>query len=343
MLEKSKVQELLSLNQDPGLKVSLSLPTHRTQPDNKQDPIVFKNLIAQTEKKLLETLNQAEADVYLDKLEEIQTDRELFNTTLEGLLIYVTKNNLETVKIPQPLKESVVVDKILNLMPLMAYHDKYQQVHAIDIRKDSYGYYLIDQYGKEKIELDHIIDEFTNLYDDFDADSTLNFSSTGSWHGHRSSGEEIDMDRVKYFRYLNREFSEFFTDNKLPIVVFGTTENVAEFKKLTDFDVSGIEKPLKDMNQEELTSEIKEFLKHENKENRDFYENKLAHAYEQRLVSNDLEAIKEDMTTGKVGILLIKDEHEAQYNQLILDSQETGVEVHFLDTIKHPVVAINRY
>ncbi|NLD34271.1 MAG: hypothetical protein GX653_05110, partial [Clostridiales bacterium] len=55
MQNKFSLYQFLAKARDPQLpRISLYLPTHRVQPDNQQDPIQFKNLLQQAEKRLTE-------------------------------------------------------------------------------------------------------------------------------------------------------------------------------------------------------------------------------------------------------------------------------------------------
>jgi hypothetical protein len=64
LLTKELIQELLSTEQNPCF--SLYMPTHRTHPENQQDPIRFKNLVRQMEESLLQKYSAAEVKEYLE-------------------------------------------------------------------------------------------------------------------------------------------------------------------------------------------------------------------------------------------------------------------------------------
>lgn len=337
-----KYNDLVNLNNEDGLKVTMTLPTHRTAPDNKSDPIVFKNLMKQAEEKLLEKIPNSGAKPYLEQLDAISMDHELFNNCLDSMVVFVSKQNALTLCLSTPLKESVIVSETLNLMPYFEYEDKYQKVYGLDLRKDSFTFYELDRYGQSQKDVD-IISEFSELYDDFDNDSNLNFSSQGTFHGHRSSGEEVDNDKVKYFRYLNREFNEYLRHHPLPLVVFGTTENIALFEKMSDLEFEKADKPFKDYDSDELKEIVEKGLDTINSEVRENFETKLAYATRDDKVNHDPESIKEDLQQGRIDTLVIKDMNQVEFNEIMMQALENKVVVHFLDSIEHPILAIRRY
>ncbi|MDZ7622820.1 MAG: hypothetical protein U5J96_00005, partial [Ignavibacteriaceae bacterium] len=60
---KTLIQELLSVNQTPCL--SLYMTTHRSHPENLQNPIRFQNLVKQLEESLLEQYSAIEVKKFL--------------------------------------------------------------------------------------------------------------------------------------------------------------------------------------------------------------------------------------------------------------------------------------
>lgn len=337
-----KYNDLMSLNNQEGLKVTMTLPTHRTAPDNKSDPIVFKNLMKEAEDKLLKKISSSEAKPYLEQLEALSQDHQLFNNCLDSMIVFVTKEDSKAICLSTPLDQSVNISNHLNLMPYFEYEDKYQKVYGIDLSKDSYSFYELDRYGQKEIDLD-IIDEFSELYDDFDADSNLNFSSQGTFHGHRSSGEEVDNDKVKYFRYLNREFKEYLKDSEQPLVVFGTTENVALFEKMSDLEFESVEKPYKDHSSKDLQEVVKNTLDSINFEVRENFETKLAYSLRDQKVNKNPKSILEEIQQGRIETLVIRDFKETEYNEIMIEALKNNITIHFLDSSESPILAIRHY
>jgi hypothetical protein len=58
MMNRSDLRQLQGVNEYPSL--SILLPTHRTAPDNQQDPIRVKNLVAEAKNRLLGEFSQRE-------------------------------------------------------------------------------------------------------------------------------------------------------------------------------------------------------------------------------------------------------------------------------------------
>jgi hypothetical protein len=90
------------------LSISIMLPTHRTSPDNKQDPIRLTNLVGQASKRLLEEFSRRQVDSVLTRLEkEAQAiDHE---NNLDGLALFANQDFAHFYRVPFRLQERVVI------------------------------------------------------------------------------------------------------------------------------------------------------------------------------------------------------------------------------------------
>ena len=65
-------QDILLLQQISGYPaLTITLPTHRTSPDNRQDPIRLKNLVTQATEQLLGEVGRREIEPLLTRLNEL--------------------------------------------------------------------------------------------------------------------------------------------------------------------------------------------------------------------------------------------------------------------------------
>ncbi len=89
--------------------VSILLPTHRTSPDNKRDPIVLKNLAGEATDRLIELLGKRDAAPMIGKLEE-QVAAIDMGQTLDGMAIFVSDAHAGVYLLPVPLNPRVIID-----------------------------------------------------------------------------------------------------------------------------------------------------------------------------------------------------------------------------------------
>lgn len=90
--------------------VTITLPTHRTSPDNRQDPIRVKNLVKQATERLLSEFNKREIEPLLVRMEQLANDID-YPRTLDGLAMFVNRDFARAVYLPFTLKERVLIDE----------------------------------------------------------------------------------------------------------------------------------------------------------------------------------------------------------------------------------------
>ncbi|MCL6435839.1 MAG: hypothetical protein K6T90_16830 [Leptolyngbyaceae cyanobacterium HOT.MB2.61] len=108
MITRHDLNQLQSLTRVPAL--SILLPTHRTSPDNKQDPIRVKNLVDEATTRLRAEFSQRELEPLLKRLESL-VDEIDYPHTLDGLALYVSHDFARLFYLPFPVPERVVIDQ----------------------------------------------------------------------------------------------------------------------------------------------------------------------------------------------------------------------------------------
>jgi hypothetical protein len=106
-MNRQDVLDLQSHRSHPS--VSILLPTHRTSPDNKRDPILLKNLATEATDRLVELLGKRDAAPMIRKLEAQVAAIDLRHT-LDGMAIFVSDAHAGVYLLPVPLSPRVIID-----------------------------------------------------------------------------------------------------------------------------------------------------------------------------------------------------------------------------------------
>src|SRR5262245_47017973 len=107
VMNRNDLRELQAVHTYPCL--TITLPTHRTRPDNKQDPIRVKNLVAEATNRLLGEFAKRELTPLLERLDAL-VDHIDYQYTLDGLVLAVNREMAREYMVPFALSERVVVD-----------------------------------------------------------------------------------------------------------------------------------------------------------------------------------------------------------------------------------------
>jgi len=84
LLTNESIANLVAGHKPPCL--SLYQPTHRSHPENTQNPIRFRNLVKELETSLRQSYPASETHLLLEPFEALAEDAEFWNHTLDGLV-----------------------------------------------------------------------------------------------------------------------------------------------------------------------------------------------------------------------------------------------------------------
>lgn len=90
--------------------VTITLPTHRTSPDNRQDPIRLKNLQSEAANRLTAELGKREVAAVLRVLDDLVATLD-HQYHLDGLALFVGADLARAYRLPFTLPERVIVDE----------------------------------------------------------------------------------------------------------------------------------------------------------------------------------------------------------------------------------------
>jgi hypothetical protein len=102
-----EIRELQSVHAHPC--VTITLPTHRTFPDNRQDQIRVKNLVKQATDRLDREFSKREIAPLIARLDDLASHID-YQHTLDGLVLAVNAEMAHEYVLPFALAERVVVD-----------------------------------------------------------------------------------------------------------------------------------------------------------------------------------------------------------------------------------------
>jgi hypothetical protein len=218
-MNKLDVQLLQSIRDYPAL--TITLPTHRTSPDNKQDPIRVRNLVKQAAERLLAEFPKREIEPLLARLEKLAEEID-YRYALDGLVLFVNRDFGRKYYLPFSLKERIVVDETFATRDL---------VFALN-RTPRYWVLALSE-------------KPTRLFEAV-RDSLTEISGHGFPLVHSGPGGEIrlpgagmqkagyrDEYHRQFFRQVDANFGKLARQDPLPLVVVGVDRYLAFFNEVS--------------------------------------------------------------------------------------------------------------
>jgi hypothetical protein len=131
VLAKELIQELLSVNETPCL--SLYMTTHKSHPENLQDPIRFQNLVKQLEESLLEQYSAIEVKNFLEPYVTLNNNKEFWGHTLDGLAVLGSTEFFKVIRVPIAVPELAIVADSFHTKPLRQYLQSADRYHVLGL------------------------------------------------------------------------------------------------------------------------------------------------------------------------------------------------------------------
>jgi len=201
--------------------VTVILNTHRTHPDNARDPILLKNLLVETEARLLAIMDKRSADELLGRLELIAEEID-HQHNLESLVLFANENLARYTRLPVAVTDRVVIDGTF------ATRDLVRTLHS----EHAYYVLVLDRHKARLIEafadkpVREIGGDFPMEYGDL--------YSTNKETLTQARGQDNLIE--EFFNRVDKAFQEQWKSEPHPLVLSAEERNVAHYRKVADRD-----------------------------------------------------------------------------------------------------------
>ncbi|HZJ97757.1 MAG TPA: hypothetical protein VFD12_07990 [Oligella sp.] len=231
------------IDKHEGPCLSLYQPTHRSHPENQQDPIRFKNLLRSLEQSLAEKYSKSEIDSLLKRFHELAEDRDFWQKqTLDGIAILADEREFQLFKLQRQPEEFAVVSDSFHLKPLLRLtqtQDRFQvlcvtrtDVQMFEGTRDGLDQVIFAESFPEHAdeEIDEEAIEAAIPTSSYGLDPTNHLGQVMLYQGGRKDAVQADKERFlgAVARALHNNISK---SAQLPVVLVGLAENLGVFRK----------------------------------------------------------------------------------------------------------------
>lgn len=299
--------------------ISLYQPTHRSFPENKQDTIVFKNLLRVIENSLEKISKFDDIDTIMKPFYELKEDMDFWNHTSGGIAVFASINKCIVYNLHNPVDQIAVVANSFHIKPLIKDFQSTENYHLLGLSRENFTLYQGNRYGFEEIAINPDTPRtMKEVLGDQLSDSYLShgsYAGTGGpamYHGHGEVNQEVDKDTEKYFRYVDSfVFDNYSKKSKLPLILVALTEYHSEFKRLSNNSYlleEGISKSIESLDLDETQKRVLVIIEAINMGNIQ----KMTEAYEnakaELLGSSDLKQVVKAAYESRVKKILIEED-----------------------------------
>lgn len=218
MINRQDLLELQSITSIPAL--SILLPTHRTSPDNKQDPILVKNLVDEAKARLSEEYSARELEPLAARLDALVAEID-YTYALDGLALFVSHDFAKKYYLPFSVPSRVVIDQTFATRDLVYGMHREQRYWVILLSQQATRLFAGTGDTLEEVTDKHFPMEMTGP------------GATAPTPYHADSAYVDDRHR-RFFQQVDSALTEYKED-ALPIVVGGVIRQISFFQEVSQY------------------------------------------------------------------------------------------------------------
>ncbi len=308
--------------------ISLYQPTHRSHPENKQDPIRYRNLIAEIETSLRQKYPTREVRPLLEKFQTLSHNDRFWNHRTDGLAILSSPHMFQIFELQRTVPEVLVVADSFHTKPLLRLLQSADRYQVLALSRHEAKLYEGNRYTLDPVEFKEVPSTIKESLGDQLTEQHLSVGSQGagaprsgmggragsgatpSVHAHGDKADEVDIDRDRFFRFIDRGVLEHHTrPSGLPLMLATLTEYHEPFRAVSHnphLMAAGIMKNPESLSLDDLRVEAWSCFEPVYLERLAKLSDDFQIARSRNLGSDDLARIAEAATAGRVSTLLVE-------------------------------------
>ena len=241
LLTTDSLAKLAAEQQTPCL--SLYQTTHRSRPENDQDPIRFRNLVKKLEASLLQTYSTVETRQLLEPFEALGHDDAFWKQSREGLAVLGSPGLFRIFQLQRPVPELTVVADSFHTKPLRRFLQSVDHYQILGLSLQKIQLFEGNRDVLDEIDLasgvpatitDALGEELTEAFSSVNSNGANGRSGGSTHHGHGGKKDQVEIDAEKFFRAVDRAVLEHHSrPSGLPLMLAALPEHHALFRQVS--------------------------------------------------------------------------------------------------------------
>jgi hypothetical protein len=228
-----------------GVCVSIFMPTHRTSPETKQDPIRFKNLLKEAEKRLITSgLRLSQAKKLLKPAKTLVKDNFFWQHQADGLAVFISPEVLRYFHLPFRFEELLVVTDRFHIKPLLHLFSNDGRFDILALSQNEVRLFQCTRYGITEIEPEGVPRSLKEALKYDEPEKQLQYHTrtpggTGEraaiFHGHGVGIDDAKDNILRYFRQIDHGLRELLLEERSPVVLAGVEYLLPIYREANTF------------------------------------------------------------------------------------------------------------
>jgi len=239
MVSDKTVEEILEKNGNP--LISITMPTHKMGEDIKQDPIRFKNLLANVTDALSDRgMKQSDIDEILKPAKELLEKPMFWSHQDNGLVVYLAKGYFNYFQLPYSVEEKSYINTHFLITPILPMVSLDGTFNVLAISRKNARLLQCTRNESKDITPDEVstdIDDYLEVVQEKQLQlHTGAERNKAMFFGHGSGDEDNRGVLEAYFRQLEKAITDKLKNNNHPLILIGLEDNLAFYKSINSYN-----------------------------------------------------------------------------------------------------------
>jgi len=227
IITRDDIENLLEKRE--GLCVSLYAPMEKSG-DTQQNPIRFKNLLAEAEKHLVEHgLRESDAIEFLSPAKKLQQNSLFWEHQNDGLAVFLSKETFLHYRQPYRFKELAVVSDHFHIKPLLPLLVGDGRFFVLALSQSTVRLIQGTRFNVNEIDLEGMPEGLASVIRQEGVEKLLQFHTVAPttkgdrpaiFFGH-GAGYNIKENIQRYFQLVNKALHDYIRNENVPLVLAG--------------------------------------------------------------------------------------------------------------------------
>lgn len=211
--------------------ISLYMPTHKAGQETEQDPIRFKNLLQETEARLLaKGLRTPDVQEILEPAQRLLQEPDFWRHQSHGLAVFFTPDNFYFYRLPLHFEELVMISRRFYIKPLLPLFASDGHFYILALSQNQVRLLEGTRDTIDEIDLGSMPESITEAlqYERFHKHLQFHTGTSsdgtgdrpGGFHGHDPSDDDKNM-LLRWFHKIDDELPNLLVGRQSPIVLSG--------------------------------------------------------------------------------------------------------------------------
>jgi hypothetical protein len=228
-LSREELRGLLEKKEGPG--ISIYMPTYRTSPETKQNPIRFKNLLKEAEDRLTASgLRKPETRKLLKSAKDLLKDSLFWQYQDDGLAAFISPGFFRSFRLPVAFKELLVVTDRFHIKPLLHLFSNDGRFYILALSQNEVRLFQCTRHSCTEMELKRIPKNLAEALKHDHPERQLQFHTrtpggTGVraaiFHGQGAGIDDAKDNILRFFHQINQGLHDVFREEQSPVVLAG--------------------------------------------------------------------------------------------------------------------------